>query len=179
MTTTDLLKAIAAVSILTVFSCTKEPAQTEVQTTRYTMSVLAEKAEIGTRVLSLTGNTLNANWATTENIYVTDINPASGSIGTNAPRNADWASSPLHPTASGASATLTGTFEGLSINQGDLLRLQFPKSGTMSYEGQKGTLEDIAANYDYAVAYVNAAEIKDGNITPNGPATGSGVWART
>ncbi len=171
MTTSDLLKAIAAVSILTVFSCTKEPAQTEEQTSpRYTMSVLAEKAEIGTRVLSLTDGTLNATWATTENIYVTDINPASGSIGTNAPRNADWASSPLHPTASGASATLTGTFEGLSINQGDLLRLQFPKGGTMSYEGQKGTLENIAANYDYAVAYVNAAEIKDGNITPNGPA---------
>ena len=170
MTTMDLLKAIAAVSILTVFSCTKEPAQTEVQTTRYTMSVLAEKAEIGTRVLSLTGNTLNANWATTENIYVTDINPASGSIGTKAPRNAGWASSPLHPTSSGASATLAGTFEGITINQGDLLRLQFPKSGTMSYEGQKGTLEDIAANYDYAVAYVNAAEIENGNITPNGPA---------
>lgn len=170
MTTMDLLKAIAAVSILTVFSCTKEPAQTEVQTTRYTMSVLAEKAEIGTRVLSLTGSTLDATWATTENIYVTDINPASGSIGTKAPRNAGWASSPLHPTSSGASATLAGTFEGITINQGDLLRLQFPKSGTMSYEGQKGTLEDIAANYDYAVAYVNAAEIENGNITPNGPA---------
>ncbi|MBQ3765170.1 MAG: hypothetical protein II874_00335 [Bacteroidales bacterium] len=41
---------------------------------------------------------------------------------------------------------------------------------TMSYEGQKGTLEDISANYDYAVAYVNAAEIENGNITPNGPA---------
>lgn len=171
MTTMDLLKAIAAVSILTVFSCTKEPAQTEEQTsTRYTMSVLAEKAEIGTRVLSLTGNTLNANWATTENIYVTDINPESGYTGTKAPRNAGWASSPLHPTSSGASATLAGTFEGITINQGDLLRLQFPKSGTMSYEGQKGTLEDIAANYDYAVAYVNAAEIENGNITPNGPA---------
>ena len=175
MTTSDLLKAIAAVSILTVFSCTKEPAQTEEQTsTRYTISVLAEKAEIGTRVLSLTGGTLNATWATTENIYVTDINPdfnGYSTISTTfAPRNSAWASSPLHPTASGASATLTGTFEGLSINQGDLLRLQFPKGGTMSYEGQKGTLEDISANYDYAVAYVNAAEIKDGNITPNGPA---------
>ncbi len=175
MTTSDLLKAIAAVSILTVFSCTKEPAQTEEQTsTRYTMSVLAEKAEIGTRVLSLTGGTLNATWATTENIYVTDINPDFNGYGTTsttyAPRNSAWASSPLHPTANGASATLTGTFEGLSINQGDLLRLQFPKGGTMSYEGQKGTLEDISANYDYAVAYVNAAEIKDGNITPNGPA---------
>lgn len=170
MTTMDLLKAIAAVSILTVFSCTKEPAQTEVQTTRYTMSVLAEKAEIGTRVLSLTGNTLNANWATTENIYVTDINPESGYIGTKAPRNAGWASSPLHPTSSGASATLAGTFEGITINQGDLLRLQYPKVGTMSYEGQKGTLEDVSANYDYAVAYVNAAEIENGNITPNGPA---------
>ena len=175
MTTSDLLKAIAAVSILTVFSCTKEPAQTEEQTSpRYTMSVLAEKAEIGTRVLSLTDGTLNATWATTENIYVTDINPdfnGYSTISTTfAPRNSAWASSPLHPTASGASATLTGTFEGLSINQGDLLRLQFPKGGTMSYEGQKGTLEDISANYDYAVAYVNAAEIKDGNITPNGPA---------
>ncbi len=175
MTTTDLLKAIAAVSILTVFSCTKEPAQTEEQTsTRYTMSVLAEKAEIGTRVLSLTGGTLNANWATTENIYVTDINPDFNGYGTTsttyAPRNSAWASSPLHPTASGASATLTGTFEGLSINQGDLLRLQFPKGGPMSYEGQKGTLEDVSANYDYAVAYVNAAEIENGNITPNGPA---------
>ena len=169
----NLLKAIAAVSFLTVFSCAKEtdsaPAGTpEVNT--YTMSVVAEKAEPGTKALSLEGNTLNATWETTESIYVTDINPGSGYTGTKAPRNSAWASSPLHPTTSGASATLAGSFEGLAINQGDLLRLQFPKSGTMSYEGQKGTLEDISANYDYAVAYVNAAEIENGNITPNGPA---------
>ncbi|MBR3527512.1 MAG: hypothetical protein IKN88_07020 [Bacteroidales bacterium] len=175
----SIARIFAAVCLLTVFSCAKEIENTPVETpdqsasegrTTYTMTVVAEKGEPGTKALSLSGKTLNATWATTENIYVTDINPESGNIGTNAPRNAAWASSPLHPTASGSSATLTGTFEGITINQGDLLRLQFPKGGTMSYEGQKGTLEDIAANYDYAVAYVNAGEVENGNITPNGPA---------
>ena len=181
MTTTNLLKAIAAVSFLTVLSCTKEigtdpagtpeqPAKQAPEVKTYTMSVVARKNEIGTKALSLEGSTLNSTWATSESIYVTDINPGSGNIGAMAPRNAAWASSPLHPTTSGVSSTLAGTFDGLNINQGDLLRLQFPKGGTMSYEGQKGTLEDISANYDYAVAYVNAGEVENGNITPNGPA---------
>jgi len=164
----NILRIIAAVSILTVFSCAKESVRTE-QTPRYTMSVQAEKAEILSKSLSLEGSTLNASWETTDNVYVTDITP-SENIGIQAPRSSSWASSPLHPSASGTSATLSGAFEGISINAGDLLRLQYPKVGTMSYEGQKGTLEDVSANYDYAVAYVNAAEIKDGKITPNGPA---------
>lgn len=179
----SVARIFAAVCLLTVFSCAKEIENTPVETpdqsasegrTTYTMTVVAEKGEPGTKALSLSGNTLNATWATTENIYVTDINPDFNGYSTTSttyePRNSAWASSPLHPTANGASATLTGTFEGITINQGDLLRLQFPKGGTMSYEGQKGTLEDISANYDYAVAYVNAAAIENGNITPNGPA---------
>ena len=113
-------------------------------TGKYTMTVSASKGgDATTRALTLDGKTLNATWATSENVYVK--------------KGSDWATGSLKPQADGATATLKGTLSGIQINATDELTLQFPKSGDISYTGQVGTLEDIAANYDYAVAYVNAA----------------------
>ena len=123
-------------------------------TGKYTMTVQASKdGDATTRALSLSGSTLNATWATTENVYVK--------------KGSDWATGSLKPQADGATATLKGSLSGIEINANDVLTLQFPKSGNISYDGQVGTLEDIAANFDYATATVTVASVSTtGNIIP-------------
>ena len=128
-------------------------------TGKYTMTVQASKdGDAATRALTLSGSTLNATWATTENVYVK--------------KGSDWATGSLKPQADGATATLKGSLSGIEINATDALTLQFPKSGTPVYTGQVGTLADIAANYDYATASVTVTSVDgSGNITVNEPAT--------
>ncbi|MBQ4392206.1 MAG: hypothetical protein II826_03740 [Prevotella sp.] len=123
-------------------------------TGKYTMTVSASKGgDATTRALTLSGSTLNATWATSENVYVK--------------KGSDWATGSLQPEADGATATLKGSLSGIEINANDELTLQFPKSGNISYAGQVGTLEDIAANFDYATATVTVASVSaTGNIVP-------------
>ena len=119
----------------------------------YSVSVNATKGEAAetdpdTRSLSLAGNVLNATWLTTENVYVK--------------KGSTWASSgTLKPQANGTSAVLKGsvTVTGSPIVATDELFLQFPKSGEPDYTGQKGTIADIAANFDYATATVTVDEV--------------------
>ena len=119
----------------------------------YSVSVDATKGEgadtvASTRALSLDGSTLSAGWLTTENVYVK--------------KGSTWASSgTLKPQANGTSAVLKGsvTVTGSPIVATDELFLQFPKSGEPDYTGQKGTIADIAANFDYATATVTVDEV--------------------
>ena len=101
-----------------------------------------------TRALSLQGDVLHASWSTTESVTVLKgENP----VGT------------LHPATNGPTATLTGTLTGtFAVN--DLLTLWFP-GPTVDYSGQKGTLEDIASNYDFASATVRITEVSGDRIT--------------
>ena len=136
----------------------------------YTMTVNATKGgdaadsrATTTRALSLDGEdnkTLNATWATYEDVYVKGVG--------------GWATSgSLKPQSDGATAVLRGSFnvpDGIST--GDVLTLQFPRSGERDYSGQKGTLADIAEKYDYATASVTVAQ-RDASseIKTTGPAT--------
>ena len=112
----------------------------------YTLSVETAKGigvvvgdlQSQTRALTQSGSTLTASWATTDRVYVQN--------------GGTWATGSLQPQTAGATATLKGSLTGVTIAANDVLILQFPKSGTPDYSGQKGTLEDIAANYDYATA---------------------------
>lgn len=105
----------------------------------YTLSVETAKGiGITTRALTQSGSALTASWATTDRVYVQ--------------KNGTWATGSLQPQYAGATATLKGSLTGVTIAAGDELTLQFPKIGAPDYSGQKGTLEDIAANYDYATA---------------------------
>ena len=121
----------------------------------YTMTVQATKGgDATTRALELgaDGKTLTATWATTENVYVK--------------KGDAWATGSLKPQTAGASTTLKGTLSGVTFAVDDVLTLQFPKSGDITYAGQKGTLADIAANFDWAVAgnvWVTSVD-GDGNI---------------
>ncbi len=129
----------------------------------YTMTIQATKstgdeanARVATRALALGGEdnkTLNATWATTENIFVK--------------KGSDWATGSLQPDANAATATLKGSLSDITIAKDDVLTLQFPRSGELDYTGQVGTLEDIAAKYDYATATVQVASVSaTGNIIP-------------
>ena len=133
-------------------------------TGKYTMTINASKGGDGatTRALTIDGsgakNVLNATWATTENVYVQ--------------KGSEWATGSLQPQADGATATLKGELSGITINANDELTLQFPKSGAISYAGQVGTLDDIAANFDYATATVEVESVSaTGNITPKAATT--------
>jgi len=117
----------------------------------YTMTVSATKGGDETRALNLDGNKLNTTWATTEHVYVK--------------KGETWADGSLQPKEAGATATLTGTLSGVTIGASDEITLQFPKSGDITYAGQKGTLADIAANFDWATATATVASVEDGKIT--------------
>ena len=141
---------LAAGAVL--FSCSKKNLEMieEVPEFVYSVSVNATKGDgVETRALTLEGSTLNASWLTTESVAVK--------------KGSTWATGALVPESNGASAVLKGslTVAGSPIVDGDELFLQFPKSGDPSYSGQKGTIEDISANFDYATATVNVESVND------------------
>lgn len=132
----------------------QQPAQPAGQQV-YTMTVNAQKGDDAatTRALALDNKTLNATWATSENVFVK--------------KGDTWATGSLQPQADGTTATLKGTLSGVTIAKDDVLTLQFPRSGALDYTGQVGTLADIAAKYDYATATVTVASVSaTGNINP-------------
>jgi hypothetical protein len=138
-----------------------EPART------YSMSVDATKSgDALTRALTLSGNTLSATWATTENVYV------QGTLLSNS--STFWFDGSIQPQSAGASTRLNGQItlpstytESMStlIGEHPEFTLQFPHSGELDYTGQVGTLEDIAAKYDYAIATNVLFDIEGDHIT--------------
>ncbi len=118
----------------------------------YSMVINASKSENSktTRALSLDGNTLNATWATTENIYVTKSGTSFGT---------------LSPQSDGATAVLKGELTG-NISVNDELSLTFPRSD-IDYDYQDGTLATIASKYDYATATATVTSVNGSSITAN------------
>ena len=148
---------------LAMAACSSDDRDTEPVRKTYTLTVNATKAaneaagRAATRALTLDGSTLNASWATTEEVFVegtyngTTIN--------------FWFKGSIKPQTAGVSTVLSGTIslpDGTSYSSiqeaiGTIsvpLNLQFPRSGDLDYTGQKGTLADIAAKYDYATATI-------------------------
>lgn len=113
-----------------------------------------------TRALVLTGSTLNATWATTEHVYVQGLLGSGESF---------WFEGSLQPQSAGTETELIGAIslpESWSYSSIDeaignphKVTLQFPRK-EWSYDGQIGTLADIAAKYDYAIARDVVVEIK-------------------
>lgn len=118
----------------------------------YKMTIEATKGSDNatTRALSDPGDgTLTATWATNEKVYVK--------------KGTEWVEGCLQPETAGATAELSGEFTGTTFTAGDQIALQFPKSGDISYDDQKGTLADIAANFDYATATATIATVDQDN----------------
>lgn len=137
---------------VTVTSCSNEDSIADVQSAKsgnYSMSVKATKGnDVLSRALAITDGSLNATWTTGDKVYVYDVSTKTV-IGE------------LIAQEDGAESTLKGIFydEATIPDVGDLLALLFPKT-TFDYKNQKGTLEDIAENYDYALANVTIT-VKD------------------
>ena len=160
---------------LAMAACSSDDRDTEPVRKTYTLTVNATKAaneaagRAATRALTLDGSTLNASWATTEEVFVegtyngTTIN--------------FWFKGSIKPQTAGVSTVLSGTIslpDGTSYSSiqeaiGTIsvpLNLQFPRSGDLDYTGQVGTLADIAANYDYATASIEVGIDQDRIVVP-------------
>ena len=165
------LYVTAAFAALALFSCTKEmelPAPQEeqqpeaekvwtvtVKATRgaddLTKAVLTddgwieEEADAATKGLELEGNYLKSTWDFKEKVYVYKGDALVGE---------------LESQRFGENTTLLrGSLSGnFSVGQSLNLYLVGPENAR-SYIGQKGTLEDIAENYDYARAQVQVEAI--------------------
>ena len=149
---------LTAILIAGLSACNKvdsiidEPApQTMDASKTYAMNVTACKGDdASTRVLSLDGKTLNATWAEGETVDVYTVTSGANledpsvytKVGT------------LTATADGATTTLTGT---VTFSGKPRLELYYG-SPSWTYEGQKGTLDDISANYDYAMVALTSSK---------------------
>jgi len=134
--------------------------------TKYTMTVNATKGDGTTRALSLSGKTLSAKWAATDQVSVF---PEAWSSTTTL--------TPIGTLTAAASATgstsLAGEVETPNLNTGDNVQMLFPRA-TWDYTGQKGVLlaEDDADNaietkYDYALATPSITVSGTNEITAN------------
>lgn len=141
---------LGACSNKEIVICTPLP---KADTGVYTLSLNTSKG-IATRALVLDGNTLSSSWLTTEYVYVK--------------KGDSWAIGSLSPESNSSKSKLKGEISSIQIEKGDELFLQYPKSGSITYEGQLGTISDIAMNYDYASASVYVESIIEGNINVSG-----------
>ena len=116
----------------------------------YSLSVVAGgRNGVETKALNLDGNTLRATWGAGDEVSVY-----------NHTRGASLGGS-LKAQTAGTSTTLSGTLTG-NIQPDDELLLSF-LSG--AYDNQKGTLDYIAANCDYATAVLTVKSVDGGVIT--------------
>lgn len=96
---------------------------------------------VGTRGLNLPDETSNIEAIWSEGDRVNVVSATGQSIGT------------MTPTTTGSASTKLKAELIAPVNVGDQLTLKFPRT-VLDYTGQKGTLADIATNYDYATAQV-------------------------
>lgn len=187
------LMAAAAVMGLATASCSsddglaEEPVQQPAENTdavkKYTMTVTASKggdnalaramAEAGltggdaqTRALSYDSETktLNATWKTGEKVKVIAADAKTLAI-----TECGTLTATVNPDDA-TEATLTGTLTTAPA-EGSGIILIYP-SYPWDYTGQKGTLENIAANYDYAISIILSGDwsMENNHISVTGDA---------
>ena len=170
MKTNRFFLMAAALCASAVFTgCSSELAES-VQTAAepqdgYPISISAVKAGSDdiTRALSLSGDVLSTSWGANEKVFVYK-NDAGASVAT------------LTPSTTGsASTTLNGTISGTGYTTGDKLTLYYLKEKGAGYTGQVGTIEDIAANFDFSKATVDIIEVTATGVILS---TGNAVFER-
>ena len=139
----------AALTAVTVFyACNKVENELQPQAPQepgaapaYTLTVEAVKGE-ATKALTDAGTTLTSSWAAGDNVEV--YNSGDAHLGTL-----------IAAVSSTSTTTLSGNLTTAPA-VGDVLTLKFK---TNNYTNQKGTLEYIAANCDYATAEVTVTAV--------------------
>ncbi len=143
-------------------SCQKEinqeNSEPRIGSQTYTLTLSASKV-IATKALALdeTGNSINATWGADDKVAVYAVG-SSTPLGTLELDAAD---------AGTAEVKLKGNITISGIKSGDKLNLMFvgqnPNTKAWTYENQKGTLDDLQKNYDYATAQIEVTNVDSSN----------------
>lgn len=155
-----LFYSIAAVSLMTVFSCSEiiEPQVTSIEQTAQlktcTMSIAAGKGEVGTKALGFVNDELTATWTAGDKVDVYEDDTLLGTL------------TAKDVSTDGTSCTLYGN----EITRPAWTRLTL-KFLSPSYSTQDGTLTGNAGSIDkvcdYSTAEVTVNGTSGGNITIN------------
>ena len=111
----------------------------------------------------LSGNYLQATWEEGDVVSVYLTNPSAQS-----PAEAYQYVGTLTAQSSGSSTTLAGTLTG-TFSPGDYLMFFYQHGLMFDYRGQKGDLDDIASNYDYAMTASSVEEVSSSTFTLSSP----------
>ena len=145
--------AIAAILILA--ACSNDLVREEsLPDKSYLLSIDAYKgcAVANTRGLRQTNETSNIEAIWSEGDRVTVLSSEGSQLGT------------MQPISTGSASTKLKATLHTPVHKGDQLTLVFPRP-QRDYTGQKGTLADIAANYDYAKASVTVNYVDDSFVS--------------
>ena len=121
----------------------------------YSLTVEASKGgSAKTRALTEGENSLVSTWEKDDQVFVK--------------HGSTWCDGSLKPQSEGQTTTLRGmiTFNG-EVKVNDDLTFQYPREA-IDYTEQDGTLESIAAKYDYSVATAKVGEVGANAITVTG-----------
>ena len=144
--------AASLLALAAVYSCNKADQAPDVITYDITIDATVAPA---TKGLALSGNTLNAVWASGDAVIVYD---GTSKIGT------------LTPQSTGsASTSLKGTVTTSGISAGKKLTLLTPRESWL-YSGQDGTLSRLAKYNAYAMAEVTVSSVSGSSISTNAAA---------
>ena len=159
---------IAALCLMAVgwAACSSENEEQPANDT-WILNVKATKAETrATRALNFDGTNLAATWNTGETV---DVRTGYELISRGT----------LYAQSDGSSVDLKGPITGTDFSTESTLSLWFPRyKGDNTYTGQKGTIADIAAHFDYAHASVRVMTVdQDKHVLTTEEATFQNVQA--
>lgn len=139
----------------------------------YTLTIKAGMAADATRALVLkespSGDELDAQWAEGDVVYVYKQKSDYGYYSRMTTRSilAQYTFAGTLKAAAisqdGHECTLTGALTG-ELQAGDVLRLLTPSDFPIDYRDQKGTLDDIAANFDYCQAAITVESVNGSQV---------------
>lgn len=147
---------LASVVVLIACSSTGDdtPDQPQPQPQPQVYTITSEATVGSDQTRSTIDGEFNLYWASTDVVYVK--NKAAGKTG----------SGTMTPQMTGSkTTTLRGTLTGDFAVGDELEMTTLAESGSFSYTGQKGTLEDIGQHFAYATATVNVSSISGASVT--------------
>ena len=137
-------KAVLTAALIVLTACSNDLVREEILSDKgcfLTLNAQKGGTTTDTRGLNLPSETSDINAIWSEGDYVTVLSTTGQTLGT------------MVPTSTGSATTKLKAKLNTPVSYGDQLTLVFPRT-TRDYTGQKGTLADIAAKYDYATASV-------------------------
>ena len=141
---------IIITTVAALVACTKELEQPTPTQKTYYVSINANKtvnaSQVASRALADAGSSLTATWTAGDEV---DVQFGGASVGT------------LTAASDGANTKLAGAITG-SFSKDDELELYYLSA---SYASQRGTLDEIASNCDYATATVTITDVSGDVLT--------------